>query len=232
MKSILKTLAIFSMLFLSACSEKDVDKVGDAQNCIDTATNANVTKCLDKIKGINTPAAYAIRCSAKFIEEGFDEPSRFVTAFQQLDNSSGSGSSTLGFMGVLAFSSNSDWTTNETNANLAMEYCEKSESPGMITLAGAAKIATSMAKIASSVLDGNLSQADMEAALTSCTGDTTCQTAIGSATIAIYNSSCSGDTKTNKDFCADIEGAITNAGVSADDPAAVGAALAAILAHP
>lgn len=235
MKKYLLGLVVVAAFGISACGEKDIDKIGDAQDCINTSTKDTVSSCIEKIDGIETAAAYTLRCAVKFKEEGFDEPSRFINAFKAMDNASGSSSSTLAFMGVLAFSSSSDWTTNETNASQALAYCEKAGSPGYVTLAGAASIATTMAKIASLGTGGTLSQAQMEAAVTACAGNSSCTTAIGSAAITIYETSCSDGNTSNAQVCSDLEKSIAASGVDINDPnaaALIGAALQNTLQNP
>ena len=211
-----------ALIFLVSCAEKESDKIGDAQNCLDTATQANVSKCLDKLGSIDNQAANTIRCAGAFIEEGFDDPSKFLTAFEQLENSSAGGSSTLGFMGALAFST-------QARADNAVEVCKKSESRGFILLSTMTGLATTLSTFASISIDPNNppTQAQMEAALSSCNSDS-CEAAIGNLTISLYENSCSDGTTSNEQVCSEVSQAIA----AGSTPEEIGAQLLAILNTP
>ena len=78
-------LALFTTL--SAC-EDDADKgLASAQSCLNTATASTIDTCLIPIAGQTTAAAYAIRCAADFIAQGFTS-SRLTSAFQDVNNNS------------------------------------------------------------------------------------------------------------------------------------------------
>ena len=211
-----------TLIFLVSCSEKDSDKIGDAQNCLDTATQASVSSCLDKLGSIDNQAANTIRCAGAFIQEGFDDPSKFLTAFEQLEQSSSGGSSTLGFMGALAFST-------QERADNAVDVCKKSESRGFILLSTMTGIATTLSTFASISFDPNNppTQAQMEAALSSCNTDS-CEEAIGNLTINLYESSCTDGTTSNEQVCSEVSQAMA-AGSTAEE---IGAQLLAILNNP
>ena len=71
MKTYLGLAATATLLLLVSCGPKDSDKIGDAQLCLDNATSSNVSDCVQKVDGLESPGAYVIRCSANFIQEGF-----------------------------------------------------------------------------------------------------------------------------------------------------------------
>ena len=215
-------LSITTLFVFASCAEKDSDKIGDAQNCLDTATKSTVSSCLDKLGSLDNQAANTIRCAGAFIEEGFDDPSKFLTAFEQLEQSSSGGSSTLGFMGALAFST-------QDKADNAVDVCKKSESRGFILLSTMTGIATTLSTFANLSFDPNNppTQAQMEAALSSCTSDS-CEEAIGNLTINLYESSCTNGTTSNEQVCEEVSQAMA----AGSTPEEIGAQLLAILNNP
>ena len=210
-------------LTLSACKETDQDKVADAQDCLDNASMASAQQCVDMVEGIESKGAYLIRCSAMFIQEGFMDASRLSSAMDAIENDGGSNGSTA-MMSVLSFR-NFGATTgeNETAANLAVSYCDKAGSKGLVMLASISSIATTAAAIAG---DTTPSQAQIQAALGTMAGDVPpydAQTvAAGSAAVAAYESNCAGDGGSFGQFCEQFESAIGGA----TDPGQIGAQLA------
>jgi len=221
-----KKMALVCALSLSAalvsCGPKDSDKIGEAQLCLDTATQATVAACKEKIAGIDSTAASLIRCSAGFMEEGFTSAARFNSAFAAL--SDGTNSSTEGFLGVLAFSSKSSASANETFANETYEHCAKSKAKGFMLLGSMAKTATTLSALAGGFINGSQpSAAQISTLLGTALGNPTATAAIGSAVITTYTASCQTGQQSNVELCTDFNAAL--AGKDTTDPAVVGDAI-------
>lgn len=223
-----KNLSFVSALTLSAvlvsCGPKDADKIGEAQLCIDKATQGTAAACTEKIAGIESESANLLRCSAGFIDEGFTKPARFKQAFDAL--SANGGNTTEAFMGVLAFSSKTTANDNSTFANQTYEYCAKSKAKGFMLLGSMAKAATTLSTIAGSFVNGSQpSQADITNAINTAINDPTARAAIGSAVATTYTASCTAGSQSNKELCTQFDSALSGVDISNAD--AVGNALLA-----
>lgn len=231
-----KKLAYFCALSVCAtlvsCAKKDADKVGEAQLCLDDATQGTAAACMEKIAGVETSGAYALRCSANFIDEGFTQPARFKQAFDAFDTNSSN--NTEAFMSVITFKSKADIDANLAFANQTFEYCNKSGAKGLMLLGTMASTSTTLAKVADT-LAGSGTQPTAEQindaleSLTGGGGDPATIAAIGTVVSATYESSC-GNGSTNQSICDQLNEALV--GVDTTDPAAVGAAVIAKWAEP
>jgi hypothetical protein len=226
-KNFIIGLSIMS-LGLGGCQETDADKIGDAQLCIDKATAATVNSCLSKIEGIETPAANVLRCSAGFIEEGFDQADRLISSLEELD-SGGEGSA--GLMSLIAFKSKSGGSLNKAFASATAQYCLKSGQKGLSLLGTLAKSATILAALVDGALSSisTIDPADIRLEITALLNDAAANdpTAlatvndIGAAVAATYQIACSGSASTS-DMCREMVEAIDTNGVDINDSEAVG----------
>jgi len=215
-------LALALSGLLASCGAKDADKVGEAQLCLDDATPGTAAACMEKIEGIDSPAASLLRCSAGFIDEGFTQPTRFQQAFDALG--SGNTNSTEAFLGVLAFSSKSTADENVTFVTETYDHCVKSKAKGFMLLGSMAKTATTLAKLAGTFASGTQpSQTDIVNAINSAVSDPTAQAAIGSAVATTYIASCQTGAQSDKTLCDQFDTALAN--VDINDSQAVGAAV-------
>lgn len=209
-------LAASLLLVLSACSETNRDKIGEAQLCLDTATPSTVNSCLSKISGIESANAYALRCSANFIAQGLGSAS---TLSEALNNLSGMGGNAALFS-VLRFKA-STTTEAASLASSAQANCDKSGNAGMKLIASMATTATTLSNLVSGVgpIDPNNppSETDIKNALNSLasqlnSGD---QTQVDSATaqvqaitdalVSTYNSSCTSGSSQQTDICKQLQ---------------------------
>lgn len=143
------TLILVSFSLISgviSCAKTDSDKIAEAQNCVDKSTPTTSVSCLDKISGLESAGAYNLRCSAMFIQEGFNDGSKIVNAFKSIDpKAGGTGASNMqNFMGILAFSSQANISTDYTNIINTYSYCYKSGSKGALMLAAYAYLANGL----------------------------------------------------------------------------------------
>lgn len=226
-----RSLAYLSVLALSAlsttlisCAPKNADKIGEAQLCLDKATQGTAATCLEKIEGIDTAAANVMRCSAGFIDEGFTEPTRFKNAFEALSQQSAGATNTLTFLSFIAFSSKGNATDNKAFASATNEACLKTNAKGLTLLGSMAMTATLISGGLTSLNDGAAIQSAIATLLGG--GDNTSKAAIGSAVIATYNTSCNQGTEANQGLCDQLNGYLGGAGaVDTSDPLAVGNAI-------
>lgn len=233
-------------LGLTGCGkEKDSDKVGNAQLCLDklgsTAAPAEVDMCVAKADGVESPSAYGLRCAGSFLREGFLNPQKLIDATAQLNGNAGS---TVNFMALITFTSAANIAGDTANSSTAFDYCLRGEGKGSTLLASFGFMAMSLYKF----MDGksNVSCADTPTATgydfsTCATGfiiaqpasaveltnpstvdasTITLQRSIGAVIIATSNISCVG-TAANTSLCSTITQAISSAGGVNADPRAV-----------
>ena len=138
-------LGLFAIALMSIgliqCAEKDADKVGDAQICLNEGRSPST--CMAKVAGLETPAAYSIRCASMFIAERFTDPQKYIDAFAQLNSNS---SSLKTFMGLLTFSSGGTIATDNANAATTFDYCYRSGARGALVISSFGYLATSLYK--------------------------------------------------------------------------------------
>lgn len=209
----MKTLSlclVFMLGFgLAACSEKDVDKIADAQACLDKASPQGADDCVSKVSGIDSQGADLIRCVGKFVREGFNDPSKISDALQAADGQGSDGDASLAMMAAFKFTSYGNTTANKEGANQAFEYCTAAKSKGLIFLSGLAKTSTLFAAI------GPVNNAaDLEALMTANQGDPDVQEAVGAAANAIYESNCQNGGSSTGEFCQQFESVVSSVGGS------------------
>lgn len=217
---VISTLAMTTGL-VSCGGQKDADKVGEAQLCLDSATQGSASACVEKIADINTASANLLRCTAGFIDEGFTSATRLQNAFNALKAGSQSAES---FMSVLAFTSKSTSALNLTSAQQTATYCTLSGSKAYILLGSMSSTATSLAKIAGSFINGATpATSDIVGAVTTALSDPTTKAAVGTAVSTVYTSSCKTGTQVDTTLCGQMDTALT--GVDLTNSTAVGNAI-------
>ncbi len=204
-----------TMTLLVSCGPKDSDKIGDAQMCLDSATPATVSTCVDQVAGLETPNAYIIRCAANFIENGFSSNAKIVDTFSHLN--SGAGSSTPAFLDALKFGSQS--IADETFSN-----CSKTNQKGLSMLAALVKSATVIASLGTG--------GDITSKITALLGtdptSTEAQTSVGETVLSVYQAGCETGSQVNQTVCDQLTTALaTLPAGQASDPQKVGAAILA-----
>lgn len=230
-KNLAIIFAMSACAALVSCGKKDADKVGEAQLCLDKATQATAASCKAMVEGIETTGAYSILCSANFITEGFTEASRFKQAFDSFDNNSSN--NTESFMSVLTFKSQASMDLNATFATETNSYCAKSGSKGLMFLGTMATTATTFAQVAYNLTAGASGTAptaqQINDALTdlknnpSSGSNPATISAVGTVIASTYTTSCQTGSDANQSMCDQLNTAL--AGVDMNDPAAVGAAV-------
>ncbi len=227
----MKKLTLISLLlglsFLtSSCGkETDADKIADAQSCLDFATAAEADACVEKVAGLESEAAYLIRCAGKFVKEGYNNPTKLAGAMSNIAGEDHSdATSSLSVMAALAFSAESTSALNSASAEEAFTYCTKSNSKGMILLAGLVQTATVLANIGLSTT--TLTGADLQNLMGTLQNNTVAQTAVGTAVVGIYETNCV-DAKESApgNYCEQFESAVTAVGGGTTDTAAIGKAI-------
>ncbi len=240
MKSHIKFLigSLSLLVFASCGSEKETDKIGDAQICLNKATDlASSNACLTKIEGIESTAAYGVRCNGSFIAEGFASPTKYITALSSLNGAGG----TANFMGLVTFTSAGALTTDLSNAASTFSNCLNSGAKGTTLLASFGYLAMSIYNHARStgatpsacpatptsgsyafsaclnqyfstdIIANATAISQMICPTTANASASTLQTSIGSIIVSTYNISCAG-TGANQSLCATLNTTITNAG--------------------
>lgn len=139
-------LVPFVLGLISCGSEKDTDKIGDAQACLDklNADNpAGIDKCLVPISHLDTPQAESLRCTAGFLKEGLATGQRIVAGFDRL-GSNPSSDKTLGMMEILSFTSKGAPADDFQNARTTYASCLKSGAKGATLLASFSYLSMSL----------------------------------------------------------------------------------------
>jgi hypothetical protein len=209
------SLMAATLILEGGCGRKDIDKVGDAQACLDSSTQATVSQCLDMVAGIESTQAYVVRCAAGFIAEWTDLPTKLSNASDQMKN--GSTTASLAAMKVLSFSS-----TTTADANLA--NCQKSESKGLMLLSSISSMATHLSTSCSTdPIDPTC--------VSNAANDPVISSEVGKAAVVAYDSNCTGGQNTNSQFCNQFQTASNNAGGTSNS-AEFGKQLLLILGTP
>lgn len=195
------TLLIAMTALCFACGkETDVDKVADAQDCLNKADSSTALSCMDKVTGMETESAYLIRCAAYFKDQSFGDPTVIAKVSQSMEGSGDNSVNAL--MSVLAFKKYTDATTNLDFCQKAMTACQASGSKGMVILASLSRIATETL-VTANLLGPNPSADDVKSAMC---GPAAPTAIIGAATLVAYNQGCVGDVGTAKNpFCEKVK---------------------------
>lgn len=231
-------LALTSTLLFScqnAASSKDALK--ETQLCLNTSLPASARSCVSKISADLSTAAYKLRCAAIFISEGYNTPSAFTGAFDQINSPSGCStacSSTVNAINSLNFHAGADLTllsTRQRNIDVAAEAflnCSQSGANVYTQISSLFEIGT-LASMAYYALGSSTTptQDQIKTALAAID-----PTTLGIIATTTYASTCSGDLSkasvATVKLCADLGAAFTGGST----PAAIGACLAKKLANP
>ncbi|MBN8537659.1 MAG: hypothetical protein J0M15_11450 [Deltaproteobacteria bacterium] len=236
----ISVLFFYTPFILSSCgSEKDVDKIGNAQQCLNEATSSTAMDCVTKVDGLTSTGSYNIRCAAAFVREGFANPTKYTTAFDSLKGSSG----TSGFMGLITFSSAKSIATDTANANTTFNDCFKAGAKGKTLISSFGYLSTALLNYFASILGTtecstpstsgydltsciasakavnpatDLEKATKLALIVSSTESDSSdagkvQSSVGSVIISTYTISCSGK-GANQDLCDKLSASITAGG--------------------
>lgn len=238
-----KTTACILALALTSCGAKDIDKLGDAQSCLDSSTNANAPQCVAGLEGNESAKAYELRCAANFIREGFSDPTKYSNAFSQVGSGS-SGGGVSSFMGLITFTSNNNITADTANSATTFDYCLKSGAKGSVLIsafgylslsmynffyskspatcpaapvAGSYDINTCITSIGSLGVSGLLIFQDLaDPTLTNPSAESlSVRASVGSIVVSTYNISCLTST-TNQQLCTSLKNSIDKGGGSSN----------------
>lgn len=205
---------IFFFLLATACGgPKDVDKIAEAQNCLDTAAAADADACVAKVDGIESSGAYLIRCAGKFVKEGFNDPSKLSGVMDSISGDTGADGSTA-MMAALAFKAEATTALNSISAQQAFDYCTAANSKGLILLAGLSQTASVLGDLGG---DADLTGPELKTLMGTKQNDPVAQEAVGTAVTSIYTTNCLNNNTTSGAFCeqfasavATVPGGITN----------------------
>ena len=220
-------LVVVSLLNFG-CVKRDIDKISEAQDCLDTATSANALTCMEKIEGVETAGANLIRCSAYFVDQGFADTTRLASVAERISSSNGTPQdNTFAALSVMGFVA-TKYTKSENNSlsEKSLAVCEKSKSPGLIYLSSLSRISTVILNVSAyDHLSGNPPTTTELENVVCNNPDSAVLTAIGMAAIAAYQNDCvlhQGSGQTTDAVCQQYATAIAN---NNSDPLAVGTAL-------
>lgn len=225
------SLIVATFFVVNSCGPKAVDKIADAQICLDTANPTQVDDCLDKISGIESEAAYSLRCAGAFIKEGFLDPNVFIDSLSTITSGGVTASTFTQAMSLITFNNSSSISTNNGNAAAAFNNCYLSGGKATTFLASFGYFSTALALYGSLngvTYDNGDSSSTFATKLTTAlatavldTGDATpgksnLKAAIGSIVLSTDQISCSGTKKIDASVCAKFQTAITSPSVSSD----------------
>lgn len=246
MKKQISLILILGSCFLinaSCSSAGDIDKIGDAQECLDKYTREGVgtlEACEAKIEGVETPAAYSIRCASGYIREGFTAQG-FIDAFSEIETVSGS--NVANFLNRMTFNGagNTGAAAVEANYEKAQEvygYCAESLAKGATILATFSYLVNAIYNYecnggvgSCDVTDSTAFGLALAAAIVDGTarGDTL-NTDLGTIVVNTQTVSCTAGAA-NETLCGFLDRAVDDAGGTADKEA-VGRAFLNVLANP
>lgn len=246
---------LLALLFLmvSSCGPKEVDKLGEAQACINTATPDEVDGCLEKIEGIQSTGADSLRCAGYFMREGILDAATLVQAFSNLGSESGSTADRMGnFMSLVTFTKSApDWSTNESRARDTFNVCFQSQgrattfiatftsfsaslmnygSQSAVTIdyANSSQIATTIANSLAALALDILEPPIPGAALGITAAGQTALSNIGSAIIRTFQIACNIPKPIDATMCTEFDNAIDQAGPGASSQSVAEAFLTSI----
>lgn len=225
-------LIFCSVFVINSCGPKQADDIADAQACLNQAVASEVDECLTKIDGIETAAAYGLRCAGAFIKEGFLDPTVFIDSLNSIGDSGLTSSGFAQAMGLITFNNETSIAANNANAEAAFNVCYLSEGKATTFLASFGYFSTAIALYGSLQPAGDYNNSDSPSVLAgkllgalviavSDNADTTpgkanLETAIGSIIISTYQLSCSGATQIDEATCAKFESAIKTPSTSSE----------------
>lgn len=214
----MKILVGASLLILAACEgPQDADKIADAQNCLDQATAEDVPVCVAKVDGIESEAAYLIRCAGKFIKEGFASPDKLANTLEGISGGETGVAGSMSMMAALAFQSEGSNALNAASADEALAFCTKANSKGMIQLSALAKTSTSLADLAEQIYGSttdttNMTGAELEQLMNDLKANPVASEVVGTAVAAIYTSSCADGGQAAGNYCQQFGAAVESVG--------------------
>lgn len=202
------TVSLAGVVLLTSCGgPKDIDKIADAQNCLDQATAAEADQCVSKVEGLESEAAYLIRCTGKFVKEGFNDSTKLASALSSISGGNTGASGSTAMMAALAFKAESTPALNSSSAQEAFNFCTKSNSKGLILLSGLTQSSTVVA-----VLGGQdpttLTGPQLQTLMGTLQSDPVAQAAVGTAVATIYTATCTNSSTTTGNYCEQFDSAI------------------------
>lgn len=229
-------LALFALLLNVGCESADDRQLASAQSCLDDArTEADANLCIEKVAGIETPAAYLVRCSANFIAQGFTG-TRVASAFERMNDDTGTSGSDpmINIMGYLVFTGNSSYH----NVGATVLNCQKSGVRSMERLALVAQLATETASLGGitnledldpSTIDHDQLMQTIKTAIDAVAAKTPAElAALGQVAINLNSSLCgAGSSFEGEEVCNYMSDALAQAG--SNDPGQLAKHLFAIL---
>ena len=224
MRPILRIALVCSFALPFAACEPDQDRaVADAQSCIDSAVAATAPTCVAMVAGIESSAAYAIRCSAHYIVNGVTG-ARFAGAFQSIKDNSSTTSPLTAAFGYLSFSA----TSGADGSDQTLADCQKSEVPSLARIAlltsTATLLRTATGATVAPAADGSIDAAQMKTIIQQFSGS---PSALGNLAIQVNSSFCAaGSSLESNKVCTDLSGAIQ---AGAGDPSTIGTQLLTLL---
>lgn len=199
--ALLLSLLIGTSVLLVSCESDEDNKIALAQECLndltDSSTNPEIQACIDKVSGIETPQAYTIRCSARFLSGGLTT-SKIVTAFKDYDDAPANEKEAT-LIDNLAL-------TSVGAADAAYADCAKTNVPGLLYIA-------SLTRVGTLIVVNGAGGGDIQQAIDNCeSGAQNCNlTAIAESVLTLSDLYCKGDAA-QEQVCIDIATAEANAG--------------------
>lgn len=212
------SLTLVSTLF--SCQKSSQENLKEAQLCLNNSAASEARACLDKISSDTSAQAYKLRCAAVFISEGFNSPTSFTSALDQLNGSgscSGGCSSTVDTMNVFNFHSgnNTDATNRQRNLDVSEEafnYCSAAETNIYMQISSIFRIGTLLSMTAYAATGGTTPTIDqMKSSISSLPASD-----VGAIVVTTYQTTCSDLTTASdatKKYCTEL-GVAVNAGGS------------------
>lgn len=192
---------IAGAFFLYGCETSEDRAIMNAQKCLNNLSSAptppEVDICIAMLGSLDTGQANNIKCGAYFLRGGLHN-SKIADAFTAFKEKP-TGQKEAALIGLLALNTRAD-------ADLAFNFCKKSNSPGLMYIAGLARMGTIM-KLAYP------GQTDPEQIVNDCKTDSSgCDPeAIGEMAILVESQYCKGDNKDTK-ICSDLASSIAAGG--------------------
>ncbi len=229
-------LSLVLSLILAACESDEDRQIAEAQDCLNNAspTLASANVCLAKVDGLTSEESYYIRCSARFLGQGF-VGSRFADAFESLaddeDGGGGGQDAMTTALTVMVFTG-TDNANAKQNATNTLNECLLSGSQGLSRLAALTSLATTLASAVTGInlneiAENGLTQTQVDDLIANLTNDGEFvgeDEELGNIALTANTLFCADEDSdfADTDICTNIDAAIAAGG---GDPATIGDAL-------
>ncbi len=158
----LATAALVMMTTFSGCEDDQKLALAKAEKCLNTATSATAMGCVSASALGESEKAYSLRCSARYIANGFTG-TKLGQAFSTIKTNVPGADPMITALAVMAF-------TSEAEANAAESECQKSKVLSMMRFSRMSLLATQIGSFGGATISDGMTSGEVDAAILSLQG--------------------------------------------------------------